>query len=572
VNGDGFGDVIVGAPRFDNGQPNEGRAFVYLGSAAGLVATPAWTAESDHDQSAFGWAVGTAGDVNGDGFSDVIIGAVGYENGQAYEGRAFAYYGSAAGLAMSPNWTAEGDWDFAGFGRSVASAGDVNGDGFSDVIVGGEGYDNGEFDEGRAFAYHGSAAGLSTTPAWTAESNQANSGFAGAVATAGDVNGDGFSDVIVGAPRFSPAGRAYVYQGSVGGLGNSPAWTKDGSQSGEEFGGSAAAGDVNNDGFADVIVGSIYYNGDQFDEGRLSLFYGSVAGLSTTAGWFAEQNQAFSGFGWSVSAAGDVGGDGFPDIVVGAPTSTNPGRAFLYYGNNAEGIDRNPRQVRTGDSRQIGPLGISDSPTGFRLSARGRTAVGRGRVQLQFEVKPLGVPFDGTDLVTGPVFDTGAPVDNLGSVVALTELATDLTPDTPYCWRMRVRAKSPFIPHTPWLTLPYNNLTETDLRTALASAGISNAEAPAAERVMLDPVRPNPLHSQAEIAYTLREAGRVRVTVVDVSGRVRAVLVYGSQAAGRHAVRWEGRDGAGAKLPRGVYLVRLEANGEVSSRKLVIEH
>jgi hypothetical protein len=329
---------------------------------------------------------------------------------------------------------------------------------------------------------------------------------------------------------------------------------------------------VNNDGFSDVIVGSIYYNGDQFDEGRLSLFSGSVAGLSTTAAWFAEQNQALSGFGWSVSAAGDVGGDGFSDIVVGAPTSTSPGRAFLYYGNEGDGTDRNPRQVRTDDSGPIGPLGVSDSPTAFRLSARGRTAVGRGRVQLQFEVKPLGVPFDGTDLVTGPVFDTGAPVENLGSFVPLTELASGLTPDTPYRWRLRVHAKSLFIPLTPWLTLPCNNLTETDLRTASATTAISSAEAPAAERMMLEPVRPNPLRSQAEIAYTLREAGRVRMTVVDVAGRVRAVVAHGSQAAGRHAVRWEGRDGVGARLPRGVYLVRLEANGDVASRKLVIEH
>jgi hypothetical protein len=84
----------------------------------------------------------------------------------------------------------------------VASAGDVNGDGYSDVIVGAYQFDNGETDEGRAFVYHGSASGLSTTPNWTAESNQAGAFFGASVASAGDVNGDGFSDVIVGAPLF----------------------------------------------------------------------------------------------------------------------------------------------------------------------------------------------------------------------------------------------------------------------------------------------------------------------------------------------------------------------------------
>ena len=115
----------------------------------------------------------TAGDVNGDGFSDVIVGALLYDNGETDEGRAYVYHGSAAGLATTAAWTAESNQDDAHFGYSVATAGDVNGDGFSDVIVGAYVYDNGETNEGRAFVYHGSAAGLSPTAAWTAESNQA---------------------------------------------------------------------------------------------------------------------------------------------------------------------------------------------------------------------------------------------------------------------------------------------------------------------------------------------------------------------------------------------------------------
>ena len=102
----------------------------------------------------------TAGDVNGDGYSDVIVGAPRYDNGQTDEGRAFVYHGSAAGLAPPPAWTAEGNQAGADFGGSVATAGDVNGDGYSDVIVGAPVYDNGQTDEGRAFVYHGSAAGL----------------------------------------------------------------------------------------------------------------------------------------------------------------------------------------------------------------------------------------------------------------------------------------------------------------------------------------------------------------------------------------------------------------------------
>src|SRR2546426_5436000 len=175
-----------------------GRAFVFLGSAAGPAASPAWTAESDQGLAFFGHSVASAGDVNGDGFSDVIIGAYAYDNGQSNEGRAFVYLGSASGLAATPAWTAESDQATAYFGIAVASAGDVNGDGFSDVIVGAHTYDNGQTDEGRAFVYLGSASGLAATPAWTAESDQASALFGLSVASAGDVNGDGFSDVIVG--------------------------------------------------------------------------------------------------------------------------------------------------------------------------------------------------------------------------------------------------------------------------------------------------------------------------------------------------------------------------------------
>lgn len=164
MNGDGYSDVIVGAYAFDNGQSDEGRAFVYHGSASGLSASANWTVESDQASANFGWSVSTAGDVNGDGYSDVIAGAFSFSNGQAYEGRAFVYHGSTSGLSATDNWTAESNQGSAYFGWSVSTAGDVNGDGYSDVIVGAYQFSNRQTYEGRAFVYYGNGGtGLRST-------------------------------------------------------------------------------------------------------------------------------------------------------------------------------------------------------------------------------------------------------------------------------------------------------------------------------------------------------------------------------------------------------------------------
>ncbi len=152
-----------------------------------LSSTENWTAESNQAGAQFAYSVSTAGDVNGDGYSDIIIGAYGYDNGEDNEGRAFVYYGSSTGLSTTADWTAEGNQVDAFFGYSVSTAGDVNGDGYSDIIIGAYFYDNGETNEGVAFVYHGSSTGLSSTADWNAQSNQGGAHLGYSVSTAGDV-------------------------------------------------------------------------------------------------------------------------------------------------------------------------------------------------------------------------------------------------------------------------------------------------------------------------------------------------------------------------------------------------
>jgi hypothetical protein len=330
VNGDGYDDVIVGAWQAS-------RASAYLGSAAGLETSPSWTAQSPEFD--FGWSVSSAGDVNGDGYDDVVVSALAYSNDQLYEGRLYVYLGSAAGLEEAPASAVEGNQSYSGFGSWVSRAGDVNGDGYDDVIVGAPRWNHGQNDEGRAFVYLGSAAGLVTTPAWSAESNQGGALMGYWVSSAGDVNGDGYDEVIVGLNTFSGGenaeGAAFVYHGSAAGLSASPSWTTESNQAVAIAGGVSSA-DLDGDGYSDVLVGYYGYDRDQRNEGRVFAFFGSASGLATRPGWSAEGNQRDSYFGYAVSGAGDVDGDGFDDVLVGAYQfdggQRGEGRAFTYLG------------------------------------------------------------------------------------------------------------------------------------------------------------------------------------------------------------------------------------------------
>ena len=441
VNGDGYSDVIVGASYYDSGETNEGKVFVYHGSISGLSPTPHWSAEGNQPNVYLGFSVSTAGDVNGDGFSDVMTGAHYFDEGQADEGKVFVWHGSISGLSPSPDWTAQGDQASAAFGRSVSTAGDVNGDGFSDVIIGSHAYDSGQADEGKAFVYHGSSSGLSAFADWTAEGNQAAALFGWSVSTAGDVNGDGYSDVIIGAYTYdngeTDEGRVFVYHGSETGLSSSPDWVKELNQAAAYFGYAVStAGDVNGDGFSDVIIGAPFYDSGQTDEGKVFVFHGSGSGLSAGSDWESEVNQNNAIFGNSVSTAGDVNGDGYSEVIAGARDydsgQTDEGAAFLYFGNSNPGLAVTPRQFKTDDTTSISHLLSSDSDTSFKIAATGRSPMGRSKIMLEWEVKELGVSFDGTGTGTSSLWqDSGV------SGYQFIETVSGLLPETDYHWRAR---------------------------------------------------------------------------------------------------------------------------------------
>jgi FG-GAP-like repeat/Secretion system C-terminal sorting domain/FG-GAP repeat len=371
VNADGFSDVIVGAWLFDNPEVNEGAAFVYHGSATGISSTIATTLDANQSASNFGIAVAGAGDVNGDGYSDVIVGAEDYDSGQTDEGVVFIYHGSAAGINNVAVTMAESDQGFSQFGFSVATAGDVNGDGYSDVIVGAYTFDNVEINEGVAFVYHGSGSGVSSTAAAILEPNLVNVQFGVSVACAGDINGDGYSDVIVGAQTYdnvqTDEGAAYVYFGSGTGINTVAAAVLESNQANAQMGrGVAGAGDVNGDGYSDVIAGASQYDNAESNEGSAFVYHGSAAGMNTTATAMVEINQANTRMGYSVSSAGDVNADGYIDVIVGAfmydNGQANEGAAFIYHGS-ATGIGTTAAAIIEGNQ--------ADAAMGFTVALAG---------------------------------------------------------------------------------------------------------------------------------------------------------------------------------------------------------
>lgn len=473
VNGDGYDDVIVGAPYWYSSKTNEGAAFVYHGSSSGVNDAPGWSKVSNQEGALYGYSVGTAGDINGDGYGDIVVGAPLWDGGDEDEGAVWIYQGSASGLSSAPDWYKQVDHAGAQFGFSVSTAGDVNRDGFSDVIIGSPYWEDNYNNEGRAWVYLGSKFGMQDTDQWHAESNQAGARLGFSVATAGDVDRDGFSDVIVGAPNFGDGGlenegKVWLFPGSASGVEPSATWSRESGQDGALYGFSVAtAGDVNGDGYADVVLGAPLMNHDLTSEGSARVYLGSSSGLNTAYHWKGEGNQTLSWYGASVGTAGDVNGDGYADVIIGAHefngSKTNEGKALVYYGNGGPGVALAPHQMQY-TAEPLAHLGRTDPNFFWRymVSMQAKTPFGRGGVALQVEPKQLGVPYNSR----GTYMESYYTNDPHGQ--PHFQIASGLETGALYRWRARLLynpATTPWMPASRWVTIPWNGGSELDFRT-----------------------------------------------------------------------------------------------------------
>ncbi len=291
------------------------------------AATAAMPFEAAGD--AYPSSVSGAGDVNGDGVGDLIVGTGGQDRGGSNAGVAYVIYGPVTGAVDLSQADAILVGEHAGdnAGGTVAGAGDMNGDGYDDVIVSASGYDGSSSSVGAVYVVFGPIEGvLSLADADLKLVGEGSHSVTGSsVSGAGDVDGDGLDDLIIGAPRDDRggywAGVAYLVRGGTTGtlsLANAHA-TFVGEVAGDVAGSSVAGvGDVDGDGFDDVLIGAPEHQAGGDSAGVAYLVRGPVSGEMSLATADAKlMGRGVQSVGYSVAPAGDFNGDGLPDVIVG---------------------------------------------------------------------------------------------------------------------------------------------------------------------------------------------------------------------------------------------------------------
>ncbi|MGE3310173.1 MAG: FG-GAP-like repeat-containing protein [Limisphaerales bacterium] len=396
VNRDGYADVGINSTSNRGGPFLQGRITIHYGSPEGLSFHPNWSLEGDETLKEV-WYVAPAGDVNGDGFADVVIGARDPAGTPSHAGCILVFHGATQGLAREPSWSRHGTQAGELYGESARRAGDVNRDGFGDLIVGSMNHDGREVDDGRVEVFFGGPTGLAPAPGWVAtHTPKPHPGivagryqlFGNSVDAAGDVNGDGIADLVAAGWFVSNGeeceGRVFGWHGSPDGPRAAFDWSAESDQAQALFGNCVAGvGDVNGDGFDDVLIAAMHMDRGQLNEGLVALYHGSARGLSRWPAWTAEGDETMAAFGAQVASLGDVNRDGLADFAVGSARHQKEGRVVgevrVYLGKRGGlggGSGWNP-EVPAG-RRFMARLEQALVQSGWRLAMGVALAVGLG--------------------------------------------------------------------------------------------------------------------------------------------------------------------------------------------------
>jgi hypothetical protein len=350
VNGDGIGDLVVGAYQEDHAGPFSGAVYLFHGPMAGNInlafAAAKMTGESAGSYA--GWAVDGAGDINRDGYADILIGAHGADGAGDASGVAYVVFGPVEGdmSLADADVRLEGEAAYDSAGLSVAGIGDINRDGYPDIAIGAPGNDSATLDAGATYIFRGPLMGTRNMASADAiivgEVPEAAAGQK--VAGGGDVNGDGYTDLLIGAPGAGQggdaAGAAYLFHGPLAGtrsVNMADAVLR--GEKAEDYAGSdvSFAGDVDGDGYTDVLVGAPGSDKGGDDSGAVYLLTSDLEGEVLLEEADATiYGAAGDEVGSAIAADGDVNKDGYSDILIGAAGDDeggeNAGAAWLFHG------------------------------------------------------------------------------------------------------------------------------------------------------------------------------------------------------------------------------------------------
>jgi hypothetical protein len=352
-NGDGLRDIAIGNPVENTTALNAGAVYIYLGNRA-FSLLPSLKLRGPHaaPNEHFGFHVSSAGDVNGDG-SDELLVSTGWGVDKVY-----LYWGGPQGpkdSSMTEILPPQG-YPAYGFGHGISLRhGDMNGDGYSDFLIGSGGR------PAYFSLYYGSPQGAEEafTVTFPGTGNTLNLSFVG------DTNKDGFDDVAVCVAKDPPADSfdIYLYRGSPSGILEDGQWTTSITLPKEEVyrnGTVAPAGDINGDGFADILIGNEWARGAYDMEGKAYIYHGSPTVPSFLPDIVIDnpEPEYNARFGSAVNEAGDFDGDGLNDILIGSPYQFPSGAAYVFFGS------KNKRRMNSVKFEEVGNFGWSLSPVG----------------------------------------------------------------------------------------------------------------------------------------------------------------------------------------------------------------